>query len=824
MSSNKLGRYELIRVLGQGAMGLVFEGRDPNLDRRVAIKTIRVESLSPTELNDYEFRFRTEARSAARLQHPNIVSVYDSERDGDVAYLVMEHIQGEDLKHYLDRGARYTLDESLRIIGDLLTGLGYAHQQGVIHRDVKPANLLIEANGRVKLTDFGVARIQGMGDQTRTKGSIVGTLRYMSPEQVQGLNVDAGADLFSTAVVLYQLLTGERPFNGDNDFAIIHQIIDHHPPAPSSINALLPPALDAVLAKALAKSRDDRFGSAQEFLSALQDAIYQASDRTIVPPAGRQVVDKLTTPGGSYRLKSTPGMGVTLPSDGSAPSVVVQEMELVYWKDIKDTHEIEDLIGFLDRFPDGVYAGLAQRRLHKLNARAQGAFDQSDLAPLMPDLPLATPSSTRSAPRPPTPLPSLPNPLPSLQTRSTLPEAPLTSRAKATPLVESTIDQLTALKRVIGGAEVRLGTDVSVKLSAQAATPNVSKAVASLFSSPKPTSRSATRVEVNATAKTPSKVPSRVNSKPTKRPPEDSAFAVTTLESMEDDHFARRNERDAGEALKSLRSNNAEKKRGDGAANRQKRLPWGLIVGAALVIGALIGGIAWVGKSQGDKAKLPGAASAASALADEASTAGNTVSKASVTVGVASSLNGTVPFAESLVPGESPAATAPAAKAGSGAVLQSAALSNAGFPGSSLPSIAASGTGKPVLTSAERAKAVSAAKAASAAAARDAVINSVSNNAIAPIAPIATPVVEPPASRPPPAAAASTSVVRASGPASSPPPAHSATEACQGRILLGFDSCMAEQCAKPGAALQPACIERREMERRRREREEARSF
>jgi len=178
MSQKTLGRYELIRVLGKGAMGLVYEGRDPNLERRVAIKTIKVENLTSEEAAEYEIRFRTEARSAARLQHPNIVSVYDSDRDGDIAYLVMEYIQGEDLKHHLDQGVSYTLQQATSIMSDLLSALDYAHRQNIVHRDIKPANLLIEASGRIKLTDFGVARIQDSGEATRTKGTMVGTLKY----------------------------------------------------------------------------------------------------------------------------------------------------------------------------------------------------------------------------------------------------------------------------------------------------------------------------------------------------------------------------------------------------------------------------------------------------------------------------------------------------------------------------------------------------------------------------------------------------------------------------------------------------------------------
>src|SRR6185369_8320091 len=312
---------------GKGAMGVVYEGRDPNLDRRVAIKTVKVENLSEEAAAEYEHRFRTEARSAARLQHPNIVSVYDSDRDGDVAFLVMEYIQGDDLKHHLDRGVRYSLEQSLKIIRDLLSALDYALKQNIVHRDIKPANLLIEPGGRVKLTDFGVARIQDSGEATRTQGSMVGTLKYMSPEQVQGQKIDSRADLFSVGVVLYQLLTDKRPFDGDNDFSIIHQIIGHTPPPPSSFNARLPPAIDAVVARALAKDREQRFATARDFASALQSAIRRAEDQTVVPPA--DPFKKADPAGTGSKAQSIAGAG----SLGSA-STVTQEVELVYWKDI----------------------------------------------------------------------------------------------------------------------------------------------------------------------------------------------------------------------------------------------------------------------------------------------------------------------------------------------------------------------------------------------------------------------------------------------------------------------------------------------------------
>jgi serine/threonine-protein kinase len=373
MSLKKLGRYDLTRVLGKGAMGMVYEGKDPNLDRRVAIKTIKVENLTNEEAAEYEVRFRTEARSAARLQHPNIVSVYDSDRDAQVAYLVMEFIQGEDLKHHLDHGEVYTLEQTLGIMNDLLSALDYAHRQNIVHRDIKPANLLMEASGRAKLTDFGVARIQDSGDATRTQGSMVGTLKYMSPEQVQGQPIDSRTDLFAAGVVLYQLLTGRRPFDGGSDFDIIQQIVGKPHLAPSVINPLLPEALDGVVARALAKSRNDRFASAQEFNQALQTAAREASDTTIAPPSGPPGSGRSSTWGSLTGTGST-SSGTSSNTSGTSGSVITQELELVYWKDIKESEDVDDFQGFLQRFPTGIYADLARRRLKKLlGQRSEGS-------------------------------------------------------------------------------------------------------------------------------------------------------------------------------------------------------------------------------------------------------------------------------------------------------------------------------------------------------------------------------------------------------------------------------------------------------------------
>jgi eukaryotic-like serine/threonine-protein kinase len=393
MSLKKLGRYELIRVIGKGAMGLVYEGRDPNLERKVAIKTITVENLSEQETADYEVRFRTEARSAARLQHPNIVSVYDSDRDLDMAYLVMELVDGQDLKHHMDSGKRYTLQQTAEIMNDLLSALDYAHRQNIVHRDIKPANLLIEADGRVKLTDFGVARIQDSGDATRTHGTMVGTLKYMAPEQVQGLGADTRSDLFSAAIVLYQLLTGYRPFDGGTDYEVIQKIIAQPLEAPSTFNLHLSPEIDAVVLKALEKTREKRYQTAQDFNTAFQLAVRAASDLTVAPPASvRKSSDSATWTDTVVKGESLLGTGTGSGSGSGASlpaSTVTQEVELVYWKEIKDSTDAEEFLAFLSKFPTGIYADLARKRLDRMSAAKVPASIKPPPEPSAPPEPIA---------------------------------------------------------------------------------------------------------------------------------------------------------------------------------------------------------------------------------------------------------------------------------------------------------------------------------------------------------------------------------------------------------------------------------------------------
>ena len=283
----------------------------------------------------------------------------------------MEFVVGDDLKHHLDKGAAYTLQQTLGIMADLLLALSYAHSQKIIHRDIKPANLPVQASGSIKLADFGVSRIQDPGDVTRTHGSIVGTLKYMSPEQLEGRPIDARADLFAAAVVLYQLLTSQRPFEGDSDFAVIQKIVNHTPTAATSHNPRLPPAIDTIVAKALAKSCDMRYGSAQDFLEALQAACKDAVDTTIAPQAmlpakGRNITWTATMVSGKSLLATEPGI-----TSGPSTSLVTQEVELVYWKDIKESTDIQDTQEFLAKFPSDIYADLVRERLKSLSALTQ---------------------------------------------------------------------------------------------------------------------------------------------------------------------------------------------------------------------------------------------------------------------------------------------------------------------------------------------------------------------------------------------------------------------------------------------------------------------
>jgi serine/threonine-protein kinase len=265
-----LGKYEIKRTLGKGAMGVVYEGWDPIIARRVAIKTVRVPDTSDDpETEEALARFRREAQAAGRLTHPNIVGVFDYGEVGGIAYIVMEYVDGPSVKSLVDKQERFAIADTMRIMTDLLNGLQFSHARGVVHRDIKPANVMLTSDGQAKIADFGIARIES--SSMTQAGTVLGTPAYMSPEQFMGQVVDSRTDIYSSGVLLYQLLTGERPFEGGMS-AIMHKALNTDPPLPSQITVTCPQAFDGVVRKAMAKRPEDRFQSASEFLEALRAA------------------------------------------------------------------------------------------------------------------------------------------------------------------------------------------------------------------------------------------------------------------------------------------------------------------------------------------------------------------------------------------------------------------------------------------------------------------------------------------------------------------------------------------------------------------------
>jgi serine/threonine protein kinase len=267
----RLGKYEIRSVLGKGAMGIVYQGYDPHIQRTVAIKTVRKDLVDKELTAQFLSRFKNEARAAGRLHHPNIVGIYEYGEDEAVAFIAMEFVDGTGLREYLDRKVHFEFGQLVNIMAQLLQALEFAHGHGVVHRDIKPANLIMTAMGELKVADFGIARIDT--SELTMDGTVLGTPSYMSPEQCMGRPSDHRSDLFSAAVVFYELLAGEKPFIGSLE-ALMYQICTVEPRPPSQVAKLaLPAAVDTLFAKALAKSPDARFQQARDFRLALWQAL-----------------------------------------------------------------------------------------------------------------------------------------------------------------------------------------------------------------------------------------------------------------------------------------------------------------------------------------------------------------------------------------------------------------------------------------------------------------------------------------------------------------------------------------------------------------------
>src|SRR5580692_12282598 len=266
----KAGRYEISGELGRGAMGVVYKATDPVIGRTVAVKTIKL-SEEGTGLSRPELltRFQTEARAAGLLTHPNIVVVFDAGEEDGLFYITMEFVEGRSLQTLIDSRQPFPVSRVLKLMEQVCSALDFAHQHNVVHRDIKPANLMMTADDTVKITDFGTAKILQFG--TAQTAHVMGTPSYMSPEQVKGKPVDGRSDIFSLGVILYEMMTGEKPFPGQNITTVIYKIINEEPIPPRSLDSSIHPGLSAVITRALAKDPGERYQSCHELLSALKN-------------------------------------------------------------------------------------------------------------------------------------------------------------------------------------------------------------------------------------------------------------------------------------------------------------------------------------------------------------------------------------------------------------------------------------------------------------------------------------------------------------------------------------------------------------------------
>jgi eukaryotic-like serine/threonine-protein kinase len=279
MEASKLGRYAIQSELGRGAMGVVYKATDTALERTVAVKTVNM-ALERDGAEKYEARFYQEARAAGSLNHPNIVTVYDVGKEGNVAYMAMEFIEGEELRSLLAEGRALPVSQAVSIAAQVAEGLAYAHEHGVVHRDIKPANIMVLTDGPVKITDFGIARMRANTDELTQSGMMLGSPKYMSPEQVIGKRADHRSDIFSLGVILYEMLTGNAPFSGENVTALMYQIVNFAPPAPSAVNPAAPELANFIVAKMLAKPLEERYQSAQDLANDLRNCERQIATPT----------------------------------------------------------------------------------------------------------------------------------------------------------------------------------------------------------------------------------------------------------------------------------------------------------------------------------------------------------------------------------------------------------------------------------------------------------------------------------------------------------------------------------------------------------------
>jgi predicted Ser/Thr protein kinase len=340
----KIGRYEIVGELGKGAMGVVYKATDPNIGRTVAIKTLRFD-VHGTESEEMLGRFKNEARAAGVMNHANIITIYDAHEHEGMFYIAMEFIEGHTLQALLKQEKTLMPVEKITsIVRQVCAGLDYAHARGIVHRDIKPANIMITADGTVKIMDFGVAKSGGSG-MTST-GAVVGTPNYMSPEQVMGQPLDGRTDLFSLGVVLYEMLTGSRPFAGESVTTIIYKIMHEAPTAPCDLVRSINPGLSALVMKALAKDPEERFASGAELARAMQ--AYPRFQAEVAAPRVAGVRFGANTESAASPLPSATGIGAVQ----AASTTNKAEAAPVLKPAVKSTPALDSTVS-APRLPDG---------------------------------------------------------------------------------------------------------------------------------------------------------------------------------------------------------------------------------------------------------------------------------------------------------------------------------------------------------------------------------------------------------------------------------------------------------------------------------------
>ncbi|HSD44932.1 MAG TPA: protein kinase [Burkholderiales bacterium] len=298
----RIGKYEIVGELGKGGMGVVYKGHDPVIRRDVALKVIRKRDLDPHDAEHVLERFKREAQAAGNLSHPNIVAIYEYGEDDESAFIAMECVVGRSLRDHLVAGYRPELKVFPEILVQMLEGLEYSHSRGVIHRDIKPGNILISEMGAAKISDFGIARLEA--SHLTMMGEVLGTPYYMAPEQFDGHRADETSDVYSAAVIVYEVLTGRRPFEGQGA-ALMKKVLEIDPPPPSALEPRLAKAIDRVLLKALSKRPEQRFRSARQFLEALIAAFDNEPLPVSMSDTGEQEITRPSvdeTPSGTKRL------------------------------------------------------------------------------------------------------------------------------------------------------------------------------------------------------------------------------------------------------------------------------------------------------------------------------------------------------------------------------------------------------------------------------------------------------------------------------------------------------------------------------------------